>query len=357
MAARRKIAAAAPEAATVAQGAGEIGLAELQRRLADPQVEIATLKPYLVVERDPATGLAKLAPNPKRVKDIDDPGLRTRGMSGMDALNGAFRARRRAEFELRLALGDKRPIVLAEGDSWFEYPLLLDDTIDALLPAYNIFCLSAAGDTMANMAANIEVVESLFRLVGERGLAVRAVLLSAGGNDIVGDTLAKCVREFAGQGSAEDLLDRAALKPELDKISHGYERIIAKLRAVRADIPILVHGYDHAIPLNRPLPPHPWDKDLIAANAPRDGWLAIPLSRRKITDPRLQAGIVKLMIDAFYERLRAFANPTGTGAKKGVYLVDNRNTVKGRWNDELHPTKEGFAAVAAKFDKVLKTLP
>lgn len=333
-----------------------LSLPELQRRLANPDIPIETLEPYLLVVPDPETGAPKLAPNPKTVSQMDDPGLRTRGMGGMDALNGAERVRRRVAFERRLIF-EKKPVILAEGDSWFEYPFFLADTIDALSRDYNVFCLSAAGDTMANMSANIEVVESLFTLVETRKLPVRAVILSAGGNDIVGDTLARCVRTFAGQTTAEELLDRTRLQAELDKAMHGYQRIIAKLRAVRGDVPILVHGYDHAIPLNPPLPDHPWAKDPIRKIAPRDGWLATPLRSKKIMDPKLQAGIVRLMIDAFYARLEGFADATGTGTTKGVYLIDNRRTVKARWNDELHPTDAGFADVAANFAKVLKALP
>lgn len=346
-----------PEAPPAAPETMPLPLPELQRRLADPDVPLAALKPYLVIVRDDATGAPKLAPNPETVSDLDDPGLRTRGMGGMDALNGAERVRRRVKFERRLLFDRDKPVLLAEGDSWFEYPVLLDDTIDALLPDYNVFCLSAAGDTMADMSTNIEVVDSLFRLVRERGVAVKAVLLSAGGNDIVGDTLARCVRKFSGQVEPGELIAERPLRDELDRVMQAYRLVIAKLRTVRADIPILVHGYDHAIPLNRPLPSHPWDTDPLGSQAPRDGWLAIPLASKGIVEPKLQAGIVRLIIDQFYERLAEFANADGTGAIPRVYLIDNRRTVKGRWNDELHPTKPGFAAVAANFATVLKTLP
>ncbi len=335
--------------------AGPLTLAELRRRLADPAIDLRSLEPYLAVTPDPRTGALKLVPNPAVIAASDeDVELRTRGLNVIDVLNGAARTRRRLAFEA--SLGSGKPILLAEGDSWFEYPVFLDDTIDALARTYNPFCLSAAGDTMASMAGNGEVVESFLQLVRRRRLKVEAILLSAGGNDIVGDTLVGCVKLFTAGASAKDLIDMAAFEAVLDGVFGKYRQAVRKIRRINPAIPILVHGYDHAIPVNAPLPPHPWDNDLIRRHAPRDGWLARPLSSRKIVDSLLQSGIVALMIDAFYRRLEALADPKGPDGFQAVHLVDNRGVVGNRWNDELHPDDAGFADVAANFDSVLRKL-
>jgi len=54
-----------------------------------------------------------------------------------------------------MAAGDISLRFVAEGDSWFHYPILLRDTLDWLSDDYAIFDLAAAGDTLENMKRGI----------------------------------------------------------------------------------------------------------------------------------------------------------------------------------------------------------
>ncbi|RYF62350.1 MAG: hypothetical protein EOO29_46250, partial [Comamonadaceae bacterium] len=78
---------------------------------------------------------------------------------------------------------------------------------------------------------------------------IKAILLSGGGNDSVGETLMGLLNRA---GSGLPVIDRVALKEHLDKLEAAYLAIIDEVRrapdgTVR-DIRVVLHGYDHPIP-------------------------------------------------------------------------------------------------------------
>ena len=340
----RAAAPAAQDAAAVPQ----IGLDELMRRLADPEVPDAELIPYLTARRDPAFGLGPmLLPNDATVSmDGDDPAVaqaRARGNLGLGFLNHIYRSRRRRIFEDRLVAGDRRPVLLAEGDSWFQYPVFLQDVVDHLLPDFNVLCLSAAGDELRSMVKEGEYRDYLLRLASE--VPFRAMLISAGGNDVVGEQLHLLLRDHDPARDAAGHLDIARWEQKIANILAGYESMIAAVHEVMPGLPILMHGYDHALPL-------PTQGFRVP---PLDGWVGEPMRARGIPDGPLQEEIVRLMIDGINEALERLAGGNVAGGKHPrVFLVDNRGVVAGRWHDELHPLDAGFAAVTAKFRDVLR---
>ncbi len=323
---------------------------ELLRRLADPDVPKEDLLPYLETrfhehahERRPIrVGLAP-ALFPNELVTYEEPesvNARARGNWVLGTLNSAYRQRRLTTFNRRVAARDPRPIIMAEGDSWFQYPLVLDDTIDHLSDSYTIFCMSGAGDELRGMAGAMEFVDLWKNLRNIRKLKVRALLLSAGGNDIVGAQFAGILRPFAKGQSARDSLDAAAWKRKLEELRDGYRRVLKAFRTLDASVPILFHAYDYANPL--PAQGPGW---------PRDGWLGAPMRGRGYADGPLQAEIVKELLEDVNIAFKQLADE-----EPGVHFVDNRTVVKGRWFDELHPTDDGFRDVAANFRKSLHEL-
>lgn len=315
---------------------------ELLRRLADPDVPEADLLPYIETDASVRIGMAPvLLPNERvTYNDPESVNARARGNWVLGALNFAYRHRRLVEFNRRVADGDPRPIIMAEGDSWFQYPLRLDDTIDHLSNSYTVFCMSGAGDELRGMANAMEFVDLWQNLRNVRKLNIRALLLSAGGNDIVGREFTEVLKPFARGQSAHDSLDAAAWKRKLEELLAGYRRVFKAFRALDASVPILIHAYDYANPL--PEQGLGW---------PRDGWLGAPLRGRGYADGPLQAEIVKELLEDVNIAFRELAE-----TEPGVHFVDNRNVVSGRWFDELHPTDEGFSGVAANFQKTLRKL-
>lgn len=336
---RRKSRRAASKVEAVAE---TITLSELCRKLADPSVDEAHYRKFVELVPNPKGGYAPiLVPRSNVVLD-DDP-LRTRGNWAAGLLNGVYRSRRRKLFEARLKESPGLPILIAEGDSWFQYPMFLKDTIDHLLEHYNVMCLSAAGDELEDMAVkNPEYGAALDLLMKRVGGKVRGFLLSAGGNDIVGDAMAGYLRSFSDGKSAEWHADTPAFRKKLSHIEAVLVSVISTIHKKYPQLPVILHGYDYALPLpdQGPLPQVP----------PRDGWLGKPLRKKGIKDKTLQRKIVCFMIDSFNIMLARLAT-----THENVVHVDNRGIVKAhRWNDELHPTDEGFADVARNFRESIK---
>src|SRR5829696_2901536 len=95
----------------------------------------------------------------------------------------------RALFGKRKSIG----VLLAEGDSWFDYPM--QDVLELLEDdhLYDVESVAHMGDCVEDMAHSEgqfgELSRRLEKLIGE-GKIPRAILLSGGGNDIAGDEFA-----------------------------------------------------------------------------------------------------------------------------------------------------------------------
>jgi len=325
----------------------KITFAELVEKLGDPDIPESDLKPYLTVDRDNTIGMAPvLMPNMDRItlEDAQSSHMRARANLGMGFLNAVCRSRRQNQFENRLEDRDSRPILLAEGDSWFQYPVWLDDVIDHLSDHYNIMCLSAAGDLLEEMVEDGEIWDYLEGLRDD-GHTVRALLLSGGGNDIVGDSLKELLNPHDGSEDAAAHINQAMVAEAFGAIEAGYRAIFRRVRDTFPDLPILIHGYDYA----QPLPEQ-------GSNIPPlDGWLGEPMRDLNIPDGPLQAAIIHILINRINDIFAGLDQDADTGVA-GVHYVNNRNTVQGRWHDEMHPLDEGFGDVAGKFRQKLSQL-
>jgi hypothetical protein len=268
--------------------------------------------------------------------------------------NGISRSRRQRRFRLALNAGDKRPVLVSEGDSWFQFPFLIEDVIDHLGSDHLIWSLDAAGDTAENMLGmNSEYIEGL-RLWKDR--PVRAFLLSAAGNDVIGadpagvSMLSRLLRNHQPGQPARAQIDEAMLASVMGDLESRYRETIVKVRAEPGlpNLPILIHGYDHALPSGftgdrrRPI------------YADRDQWLGAPLRAHGIDKPELREAVIRELIDELYAMLQRVA---GDPDQTKVYLVDARDAIhRDQWNDEIHGTDDGFAAVAARFRTVLRSV-
>jgi hypothetical protein len=81
-------------------------------------------------------------------------------------------------------------VVIAEGDSWFDYPFhdILSDLEDNY--GFDVESVAHRGDTIEDMAYSGGQLDDFSRLVEKVlriGVLPRAILLSGGGNDVAGD--------------------------------------------------------------------------------------------------------------------------------------------------------------------------
>lgn len=265
--------------------------------------------------------------------------------------------------------GHRQFRLLAQGDSWFDYPPGTD-IIHCLHENYGhtIYNIAVAGSTL-NDEAYGPVPHELFGIpdVGpqQSGDPSRiaelvhriqhdkpdALLLSAGGNDIAGKEF------FTFINNAESGLQPVNLEVLNGAVNStfktAYEFIInmALQAAAEAQIsmPIILHGYDYPWPDGRGLINFigwrigPWfDDSFNHKNYPN----------RNPVELQNRFNIVKEFIDALNIMQQSLAQEF----PGKVFYVDLRNTLQTRndWANELHPGNNGFARLAAKINNELQ---
>ena len=306
--------------------AEKISQQELIAKVKDLDVSDEELAGYFMLDQENSKAFAPVViPNPALVEDN---GLE--GAFALNSFNALARWRRNAIYRRRIRNWEGVRIV-AEGDSWFQYPLLLKDTIDHLIDLdqfnYAIYGLSAAGDLLSQIVAEDEISAAI------EAENPDVLLISGGGNDMVGDgRMATLVHKYAPNRLPENY-PNDRFKEFLNQLEHLYRGLFSKLLAARPHLKIICHGYDNAIPA--------------------DGtWLGKPLAKQNIKDKQLQQQIVAVMIGRFNECLQGVVEDF----KGSVFHVDCRNLIgdKPEWHDELHPKNGGYFKVARKFDEMIK---
>ncbi len=324
----------------------KISFQDLERLATDPETPESALRQYFKAAPGATHAFRPvLMPDPATV-DIAPEALRVE--SGLAIGNFWSRMRRRNRFDRRLARGDTRPVLVSEGDSWFQFPILLDDVIDNLSDAYTIRSLGAAGATAEEIIEDGEYRRTLSELKDR----VEAFLFSAAGNDVIGEDrdgnpeIQRLLLERTGNQSAAQLINRTGLREKMDFLRGAYETMIREVRGIQGlgALPILVHGYD--IPFAG------------AADDARDpiwtgpdSYLGAPLRDMKIEAPELQREVLTILIDALYGMLDDLA-----AAHPGVLVVDCRGTLprRGDWADEIHGTSKGYGRVAQRFAEAIE---
>lgn len=269
--------------------------------------------------------------------------------------NGIARWKRRNNFKRKRAAGSDLPVLVSEGDSWFQFPFLIKDTIDHLSDDFLIWSVGAAGDTAENMLMNSNKIEYLSALRKYKS-DVKAFLLSAAGNDIIGEdpltgipVLQSILNTFNGDNNdIPGHINFSVLADKLNFLRKAYTQTINTIRNEPGfeTLPIIIHGYDYVFP-------YPWKEDnRNPSHASNNEWLGQPLDVREIMDTDLRRNILIKLIDELYALL---ADIAGDSTSTGVWLVDCRNTLSEvtDWADEIHGTSDGFAKVAEKFKAVL----
>jgi GDSL-like Lipase/Acylhydrolase family len=246
-------------------------------------------------------------------------------------------------------------LLMAEGDSWFDYPFVdilkvLDDDY-----GYDVEDVAHKGDRIEDMAYDGGQVDDFTRKLEKlatRGKVPKAILLSGGGNDVAG-------REFGmlldHAGSATAGLNENVLVGVIDKrIYAAYMTVIGRVTALcqqyfAKKLPILVHTYDYPVPDGRGI--------LFNLFGP---WLQPGFNSKGFYDLARLKALAKALIDRFGNTVKAVASDPGNPHVRFVELRDTLTTgpnYKVWWDNELHPTRKGFEKVTAKFAAVLATLP
>jgi len=276
----------------------------------------------------------------------------------LGSANDFCRWRRRLHFKKRHAAGDRSPMLLAEGDSWFHFPLFLRDVVLQLSADHLVWPLGAAGETLQNMVFGRpgETEPAYLRALGEWGAQARAFLFSGGGNDLIGEepngapAIAQFVRAYEPRRSAVWHIDTAEFARRIVLYEASFRHMITEIATRLPNLPIVIHAYDYVLPC-------PFD----GRDRRRPHWMARDRFFGAVF-PRLgivvglQAAILRKVVDAMnaVQRKLAGGNVAG-GSFAQVFHVDLRGALGfADWADELHPTNAGYAKVSERFRRTLR---
>jgi len=263
-------------------------------------------------------------------------------------------AKRQRFLQLAKSPKYKGPLLLAEGDSWFEYPFA-KDLIKYAGEKYAVLSLARAGDTWANILDEDRDPPKKYSDGTLQGLThnldkpeirrkFNFVMLSAGGNDLIGQ-LINCVYEFDPHRSEDQYIKHqgpGGFDAVLGLVAQEYRDSVKSVTDRGANV--ILHTYDYPNPVS--------GGEYIGRRFEHD--LHFPMGA-----VALMRRVVNQMIDLFHKELAAIAN-----ASKGrVLLVDLRNTIGTSdylngpdsrwWYDEMHGNRQGFGRLWKRMDAEL----
>lgn len=273
-------------------------------------------------------------------------GARTRSF-----LNNILEMRRdskRKRFEAKISSGYSGPIIVAEGDSWFEYPNS-EDLLVRLGEKYAVLGLAKAGDSFSEVTGeNDELFQTLKN--PPRGKDFHIVMLSLGGNEVMGH-IEDFVHEYE-YGRPDEKYILPEFRVMLEDVKKKYNAIIQRI-INNGTQHVILHGYDY------PDPRYPRERDEEANGAQ---WIGPPLNNlRNIGTITTYRCIANMLLDDFNAMLIEVANrPEHQGRVHYVRLLGtigkedkNRSAIPGLWVDEIHGSNEGFKLLAKKFEPTI----
>jgi len=236
--------------------------------------------------------------------------------------------------------------VLAEGDSWFDYPVPFFG--GGIIPRLQnklgvpILNLAKAGDEVRYMLG-VEERKLIARHLQDgcpAGGSWDVLLFSGGGNDIVDNPMALWIRDFDPARPPADHINQPRFDAALALVRAGYEDLIEVRDALSPDTHLVFQGYDFAMPDGRG----------ICHLGP---WLKPTFDLRRFPSQAAAFEVVKEMLQQFAAMLTALA------AAPKVTFINGQGTLpqqKSAWHNELHPSRSGFDRFADLFHATLRAL-
>jgi V8-like Glu-specific endopeptidase len=244
-------------------------------------------------------------------------------------------------------------VLVAEGDSWFDYGPAGLDIIDCLKKfySYRIHNVAKAGDTLDNIAWGSEYDHNWNpkpppldkTLDAVRRYHPRVVLLSGGGNDFAGDELLSLLNHKKSglpairQEYADFVFNTYSCR--------AYEEIINNIWEIDDTIHIITHGYGYGQPDGRAV-------IRILGFSFFGPWLRPALTAKGYTKRQERERIICDLVDQFNEMLEKLSEGDVQGR---IHYINLRPLIRSRdWENELHLKNSAYRRVAERFDAVIK---
>ena len=259
--------------------------------------------------------------------------------------------------DLLAAAAGSSGVLIAEGDSWFDYPWtdilrILEDE-----HGYDVESVAHRGDRVEHMAYSGGQLEEFSRRL-EKLLRLnrtpKAILLSGGGNDLAGTEFGMFLNHADSPIAG---LNEQVVAGVIDqRMRVAYITILMAITQIcqqwaGRSLPILIHGYDYAVPDGRGF--------LGGLGFLPGPWLEPGFREKGFNDLEKRKAIIKQLIDRFNTMLAGvaglpqFAHVTYVNVRK---TLSSGSNYKQSWDNELHPTPKGFELVTDRFVTVLDGL-
>ncbi|MBI4367167.1 MAG: SGNH/GDSL hydrolase family protein [Deltaproteobacteria bacterium] len=279
------------------------------------------------------------ANSPRDIADIGAEGFALSGI--LDPILESHRVFKNTRYAAKKADPRYRgPHIVAEGDSWFEYPYN-DDLVMILGEKYAIMSLAKAGDAWTDIYRKNELFPAIMQEHPD------IVMLSLGGNEVMGQ-IENYVQQFELNRPASKYILPSFAKL-LDWVENQYDTTIEHILAQGAQV--IVHGYDYP--------------DARAPATQGAQWIGPPLlNMRNIDGVAMWREIANIMLDRYNEMMARMVGKAGFAGR--VHYVDLRGTIGNAdydtgpdpdlWCDEIHGSAAGFGKLAKKIDRKIKQI-
>ncbi|MGK0270793.1 MAG: hypothetical protein ACI88H_001443 [Cocleimonas sp.] len=286
----------------------------------------------------------------------------SRSTQNIDRLKRKNKTSNRREFiQMRERFPDRLNII-SEGDSWFAYPPkwiivgkpsnLISHISKWTKRKANFYSMASNGDEAVDMVSGkqkhqlVDVLRWHHKRKNRK--PVDLLLFSGGGNDVVGDN--DFARFLNGDGASYTTAEQCVNIPRLDRkvkqIGLAYQELLDIRDHYSPTTIVITHTYDYPYPS---LVGGAFLGGLIKTKA----WMKRFMDEVKIKE-ELQADVIKIFMEKIGDELMSISG------RENFIVVDSRGTLKGKteWLNEIHPTSDGFEAIAELiFEKMKSKFP
>ena len=252
-----------------------------------------------------------------------------------------------AQFNKAIAEHPTAKRALCFGDSWFQYVPHSTDLNKQIARQFKGTLFLSEGVAGRDSAMWKAALPRVQREIGT--YQFDAILLSNGGNDVVGDELKEFVKEASQPQSPgenqwgeipEPVFDHIRLETFGIALNYAIKDIKSVIQCrdlySRNSI-IFVHTYDYIWPSGAgyklgPIKMKPWVKPYLEGVG--------------LTNPQKQRTVTNWLVDQFARELRGLVSQYAN-----MRLIDSRGALKTKqlWENEIHPTAKGFQSIAKNY--------
>ncbi len=265
----------------------------------------------------------------------------------------------RVEFAQMRRFFPARLNIVAEGDSWFAYPNkwffdskpanLVDHLSKLTAKKVNFYSGASNGDEAVDMVSGKQKHDLVGLLrwhkKGPNRKPVDLLLFSGGGNDIVGkNDFERFLKPYRNSyTTGRQCVNLQRLNRKIKQIGLAYQELLDIRDHYSPNTLVMTHTYDYPYPSNT-------GAEFLGGLIKTKAWMKRFMEDDNIPD-HLQADVIKVFMDAMGDELKRVE-----AARQDIIVVDSRGTLTGKkeWLNEIHPTSNGFKAIAKKMFRTIK---